>query len=100
MSVKHRRTVGDTYPMRSTVTKNNSPVDITNATCTFNFKNGSNEKETINGTIIDGPGGIVEFTPTPEQVAEDGAYNFNIKVEVNGTITTYLKGQLLLEDDL
>lgn len=100
MSVKHRRTVGDTYPLKSTVTKNGEPVDITGSTCTFNFKNGTIAKTTIAGAVVDGPGGVVEFTPTTEQVSSDGTYSFNIKVQTGTVITTYLKGELILEDDL
>ena len=60
----HRRTVGDTYPLKATITKNGEPVDITGAVGTFNFKKASGAKITIDGTITDGAGGAIEFTPT------------------------------------
>ena len=97
---EHRRTVGDTYPIKAIITKNKAPVDITGATGEFNFKKGSGSKQTITGEITDGAGGAIQFTPTAEQVTEDGSYKFNIKITQGSTVTTYLKGDLILEDDL
>lgn len=97
---KHYRTVGDTYPLKAKIVKNGVAVNITGATGTFNFKNNTTDKTTIAGVITDGPGGAIEFTPTTEQVSIDATYRFNIKIDQSGVITTYLKGQLILEDDL
>ena len=100
MKTKKYRTVGDTYPIQAVILENSQPVDITGAAITFNFKKGSESKITLTGEIIDGPNGKVNFTPTTEQVSKNGTYNFNIKVDKIGVVTTYLKGQLILEDDL
>ena len=96
----HRRTVGDTYPLKATITKNGEPVDITGASGTFNFKKASGELISIVGVITDGPGGAIQFSPTADQVVTDGRYKFNIKLTQDGIVTTYLKGELILEDDI
>ncbi len=97
---KHYRTVGDTYPLKATITKNGEAVDISSASGSFNFKKASGDKITIVGVITDGPGGKIQFTPSVDQVNVDGTYKFNIKITQDTVVTTYLKGELILEDDL
>ena len=104
MKLTHRRTAGDTYPIRLIIKRkvNNLlvVVPITGATGTFNFKNVSKGKQTIEGIITDGPNGEIEFPPTAEQVDEDGSYTFNVRIVIDGKVSTSARGELILEDDL
>lgn len=104
MTKEHRRTVGDTYPIKAIikvkVDDTVNIVDITGAIGEFNFKNTAKGKITLVGVVVNGPAGEIHFTPTAAQVDSDGTYNYNLKITQDGVVTTYKKGQLILEDDL
>ena len=104
LNTTHRRTVGDTYPIKATikivVDDVAEVVDISGASGTFNFKNSTKSKQTLTGTVTDGPNGKIEFPLTDEQVDTDGTYSYNLKMTIGGKITTFAKGSLILEDDL
>lgn len=104
LSKAHRRVAGDTYPLKATIRVKEGndlvPVDITGSTGTFNFKNTSAGKQTIDGTVTDGPNGKIEFAPAEGQMDADGSYSYNIKMLIAGKVTTFAKGELILEDDL
>lgn len=93
----YRRTVGDTYVLKATFTIAGSPIDLTGYSLQFNYKNSKNGG-TIAG-VVTGTG-TGEFTPLVTDFTEPGEYKFNIKAIKGTEITTYLKGKLILEEDL
>jgi hypothetical protein len=93
----YRRTVGDTYILKATFTIAGTPVDLTGYSLAFNYKN-SKVGGTIAG-VVTGTG-TGEFTPSALDFLDPGEYKFNIKATKGTEITTYLKGRLILEEDL
>jgi hypothetical protein len=62
----------------------------------------SSELYNVSGTIIDGPGGVVEFTPTPVQTDQKPAvYYYDVQMVTAGTrIKTIDKGKYTYHQDI
>ena len=97
MAVLYRRTKGDTYVIKAELMNNGAAVDLTGYNLSFNFKNQKAEGS-IAG-VIQGLG-QVNFTPTALDFSIAGEYKFNIKATKDAEVITYVKGTLLVEEDL
>jgi hypothetical protein len=54
----------------------------------------------ISGTITDGPGGVVQFAPTPANNTPPGDYFFDVEWTATGAIRTIIKGKYTIKQDI
>jgi len=100
MSVTINRKRGDNYPIGATIKINGEAVDLTGSEMKFSFKNSEGLVTTVIGVIDVDAVGVVNFTPTVEQMAISGQYQFDIQREIDTVVSTHLSGTMLLSDDV
>jgi hypothetical protein len=82
---------GDTWPDTITVIdKLGNPIDISTFTFVMTLDNKSEPVDEttrlyqLDGEVVNGPNGIVEFSPTEEQADRAGIYYYDVKM-IDGT---------------
>lgn len=93
------RVRGDSYPIKTTIKVNGSPIDLTGAILTFSYREGST-LHTINGRITDAINGIVEFFPSASDFQTVGSFPFDIQRNQGGYTYTHKKDMLVILDDV
>lgn len=96
-NVIYRRTKGDTFAIKATLTRNGVAVPLDDALVVFNFKS-TRDSGSLTG-VVTGIGQVT-FTPLEDTFNTPGDFRFNIKATKGTEITTYLKGIITIEDDL
>lgn len=93
-----KRYRGDTYPIIATLKENSIPVDLTNSTVKLTI--GYNIPVTIIGNITDATNGVVQFEFGAAEVAVVGRFKYDIQAETGSYVTTYVKDNFILTDDI
>jgi len=94
-----KRVRGDNYPFIFTLSINDTVVDISGDTVTFNYD--KDNKKTITGVLdTDGTDGRVKFIPTANDFLESGVFNYDVQRVSGGYTYTHAKGKLILDEDI
>lgn len=107
--MKITRTRGDTYPDQITVLSQatGEPINITGYSFALTVDANSDPVSSATnlyslvGVIIDGPNGVVEFSPSAVQADLVGEYFYDIQMtDTNGKKRTIVKGRYVYEQDV
>jgi len=103
---------GDTYPRESdylyTITKNGSPLDLTDALIEIEFRVAADYDPVMTWSSAPEEGQIIITDPTEGQFKyasqvidiKAGAYNYDVQITIAGEKMTYLKGKLTIVQDI
>ena len=89
---------GDTYPLIITLKENGVAVDLTGATVRMTI--GLDSSVLCDAVITDETGGVAQFNFDESHVGSVGIFSYDIQVISGGYITTYVKDEFELIQDV